>query len=103
MVELAQTRTLKYNRIDIFNAVKALANLNKRRSKNWLKYQVMAQPFVHEGGKGVTLTMLTQFKYLRIRKLQFINTSYNLLTKFFMEKISYFHFFSFLRWYEVHT
>ena len=59
MVEVAQTRTLKYNRIDIFNAVKAL---NKRRSKNWLKYQVMAQPFVHRGGTGVTLTMLTKLE-----------------------------------------
>ena len=59
MVEVAQTRTLKYNRIDIFNAAKAL---NKRRSKNWLKYQVMTQPFVQGGGKGVTLTMLAKLE-----------------------------------------
>ena len=41
-VELAQTRTLKYNRIDIFNIVIALENFNKPRAKNWLKYQVFA-------------------------------------------------------------
>ena len=42
-------------------------------------------------------------EYLRMRKLRFINAIYNLLTKFLMEKIRYFHFFNFLTWYEVQS
>ena len=42
-------------------------------------------------------------KYLRMRKLQFLNNIDNLLTDFLMEKISRFHFFNFLIWYEVQT
>ena len=35
-------------------------------------------------------------KYLRIGKLPFLNIAHNLVTKFYMEKTSRFHLFSFL-------
>ena len=41
--------------------------------------------------------------YLRMIKLQFLNTTLNLLTKFHMEKIGPFLLFNFLTWYKVIT
>ena len=46
--------------------------------------------------------MLTNtVKYLRMRKLELDNATYNLLTKFLLEKIMCLNFFTFLTWYEV--
>ena len=43
-------------------------------------------------------------KYLPLQKLQFLNTSYNLMDKSHMEKISPFHFSYFLKWHKLkHT
>ena len=36
-------------------------------------------------------------------KLQFVNTTHNLLTKFYMEKTDHFLLFNFLTWYKVIT
>ena len=41
--------------------------------------------------------------YLRMHKLQYLNTTYNLLTKFYPDKASPFQFIKFLTWYEVTT
>ena len=42
-------------------------------------------------------------KYLRMLKLQFLNTTHNLLTKFHLENIGTFHLLHFLAWYKVIT
>ena len=41
--------------------------------------------------------------HLRMHKLQYLNTTYNLLTKFYPDKASLFQFIKFLTWYEVTT
>ena len=49
------------------------------------------------------LSPLYKMNYLRMRKRQFWNTAYNLLTKFHKGKISPFLFSNFFTWYEVKT
>ena len=41
-------------------------------------------------------SQVESLKYLRMRKLQLLSATYNLLTKFLMEKTRRFHFFSFM-------